>query len=49
MNHAAFVSLASLPDEVRGYEEVKLASVETYRRRVAELREQIELSNEKGS
>lgn len=41
-NHAALVSLASLPDEVRGYEDVKLASVEGYRKRFGEIRAEIE-------
>jgi indolepyruvate ferredoxin oxidoreductase len=45
-NHALAVEIAELPDLVRGYEDVKLASVETYRQRTAEelrrLREQSE-------
>ena len=36
-NRARCVELASLPDLVRGYEEVKLASVELYRMRLREL------------
>jgi hypothetical protein len=36
-NHARCVEIASLPDLIRGYEEVKLASVERYRARVREL------------
>jgi indolepyruvate ferredoxin oxidoreductase len=32
------VELASLPDEVRGYEQVKLDSVARYRERLAALR-----------
>ncbi|MGM1064997.1 indolepyruvate ferredoxin oxidoreductase family protein [Saccharothrix sp. Mg75] len=35
------VALAGLPDEVRGYEHVKLASVERYRTRLAELRREL--------
>lgn len=35
------VELAELPDMVRGYEDIKLASVERYRDRMAELREQL--------
>jgi indolepyruvate ferredoxin oxidoreductase len=46
-NHALAVEIAELPDLVRGYEDVKLASVETYRQRTADalrrLREQSEL------
>ncbi len=37
-NHALAVELASLPDEVRGYEQVKLDNVTRYRERLAELR-----------
>ncbi len=37
-NHAVAVELASLPDLVRGYDEVKLRNVATYRERVAALR-----------
>jgi indolepyruvate ferredoxin oxidoreductase len=36
-NHALAVELAELPDIVRGYEDVKLANVEHYRRLLAEL------------
>lgn len=36
-NHARCVEIASLPDMIRGYEEVKLANVERYRARVREL------------
>ncbi|GAA1874820.1 indolepyruvate ferredoxin oxidoreductase family protein [Pseudonocardia ailaonensis] len=36
--HATAVEIAALPDLVRGYEEVKLASVERYRERLAALR-----------
>ncbi|KAA2258134.1 indolepyruvate ferredoxin oxidoreductase family protein [Solihabitans fulvus] len=35
-NHALAVRIAGLPDVVRGYEEIKLASVETYRARMQE-------------
>ncbi|MEV7968508.1 indolepyruvate ferredoxin oxidoreductase family protein [Sphaerisporangium sp. NPDC088356] len=37
--HARAVEMAGLPDLVRGYEQVKLAGVERYRERLAELRE----------
>jgi indolepyruvate ferredoxin oxidoreductase len=37
-NHALAVELASLPDEVRGYEQVKLGNVTRYRERLAGLR-----------
>lgn len=36
-NHQAAVALAALPDMVRGYEDIKLASVERYHARLAEL------------
>jgi indolepyruvate ferredoxin oxidoreductase len=36
------VQLASLPDGVRGYEEVKLRNVESYHRSLAELRAQLD-------
>jgi indolepyruvate ferredoxin oxidoreductase len=36
-NHERAVALACAPDLVRGYEEIKLASVERYRARLAEL------------
>jgi len=35
------VQLASLPDMVRGYEEVKLRNVESYHQSMAELRAQL--------
>jgi indolepyruvate ferredoxin oxidoreductase len=35
--YATVVELAQLPDQVRGYEEIKLASVERFRQRAAEL------------
>ena len=35
--HARAVELAALPDMIRGYEEIKLANVEKYRARAAEL------------
>ena len=37
-NHALAVELASLPDEVRGYEQVKLDNVTRYREHLTELR-----------
>lgn len=37
--HATAVQLAELPDLIRGYEEIKLANVETYHAAVAELLE----------
>jgi indolepyruvate ferredoxin oxidoreductase len=39
---ALAVRLASLPDAVRGYEEVKLRNVESYHRSLAELRAQLD-------
>ena len=36
-NHARAVELASLPDMIRGYEDIKLASVARYRARAREL------------
>ncbi|MBA2566646.1 MAG: indolepyruvate ferredoxin oxidoreductase family protein, partial [Thermoleophilaceae bacterium] len=39
--HATAVELCDLPDMVRGYEEIKLASVERFRERAEELREQL--------
>ena len=36
-SHARCIELASLPDMVRGYEDIKLANVAKYRARVAEL------------
>ncbi|HYV14761.1 MAG TPA: DUF6537 domain-containing protein, partial [Conexibacter sp.] len=39
--HALCVELASTPDLVRGYEHVKLAGVERFHARVAELRERL--------
>ncbi|MGW4873138.1 indolepyruvate ferredoxin oxidoreductase family protein [Streptomyces chartreusis] len=41
-NHAVAVQIASLPDMVRGYEEVKLRNVEAYRARLVELTEQFD-------
>ncbi|MBO0805984.1 MAG: 2-oxoacid ferredoxin oxidoreductase, partial [Nocardiopsaceae bacterium] len=38
-NHARAVELASLPDMIRGYEDIKLASVARYRERARELTE----------
>jgi indolepyruvate ferredoxin oxidoreductase len=40
-SHALAVEIASAPDLVRGYEEVKLASVERYRARLSSLRQQL--------
>ena len=36
--HATAVALAELPDLIRGYEEVKLGNVTTYREELARLR-----------
>ncbi|WP_435593030.1 indolepyruvate ferredoxin oxidoreductase family protein [Nocardia sp. bgisy118] len=36
-NHALAVEIADLPDMIRGYESIKLANVDRYRARVAEL------------
>jgi indolepyruvate ferredoxin oxidoreductase len=41
---ALAVQLASLPDAVRGYEDVKLRNVESYHRSLAELRAQLDAS-----
>jgi indolepyruvate ferredoxin oxidoreductase len=41
-NHAVAVEIARLPDLIRGYEEVKLAGVAEYRRRLAELRPRLD-------
>ncbi|MFD5843154.1 indolepyruvate ferredoxin oxidoreductase family protein [Streptomyces chartreusis] len=41
-NHAVAVRIASLPDMVRGFEEVKLRNVEAYRVRLRELIEQFD-------
>ncbi|MEV8431285.1 indolepyruvate ferredoxin oxidoreductase family protein [Streptomyces chartreusis] len=41
-NHAVAVQIASLPDMVRGFEEVKLRNVEAYRARLHELIEQFD-------
>ncbi|RVU22852.1 indolepyruvate ferredoxin oxidoreductase family protein [Streptomyces antnestii] len=38
-NHALAVEIASLPDVVRGYEQVKLRNIETYHARLQELSE----------
>lgn len=40
-NHPVAVELAGLPDQVRGYEEIKLANVERYRTRLGELLAQL--------
>ena len=37
-NHALAVEIAGLPDMVRGYEDIKLATVRAYHERLAELR-----------
>jgi indolepyruvate ferredoxin oxidoreductase len=41
---ALAVQLAELPDVVRGYEDVKLRNVESYRRTLAGLRAQLDAS-----
>ncbi len=41
-NHAIAVRLASAPEMVRGYEEIKMRNVEHFRDRVGELREQLQ-------
>jgi indolepyruvate ferredoxin oxidoreductase len=40
-SHAAAVELCELPDLIRGYEAIKLRSVERFTERVAELREEL--------
>jgi indolepyruvate ferredoxin oxidoreductase len=37
ITHAAVVALAELPDEVRGYEHLKLASVARFREKATQL------------
>jgi indolepyruvate ferredoxin oxidoreductase len=47
--HETAIALASLPDVVRGYEEIKLASVEEFRGRAASLRAELHgISKEHG-
>jgi indolepyruvate ferredoxin oxidoreductase len=41
-NHAVAVELARTPDMVRGYEEIKLGNVASYRERIATLRPQLD-------
>lgn len=41
-NHALAVGIASLPDMVRGFEEIKLRNIEEYRVRLQELSERFE-------
>jgi indolepyruvate ferredoxin oxidoreductase len=41
VTHAIVAQLADLPDVVRGYEDIKLANVEAFRVRAAELEEQL--------
>jgi len=43
--HAAAVALACLPDGIRGYEDIKLRSVEEFRRLAAELRGRLAASD----
>jgi indolepyruvate ferredoxin oxidoreductase len=43
-NHELAVQIAALPDMVRGYEEIKLATVRTYHETLAELRAQFAAS-----
>ena len=45
-SHEAAVALACLPDGIRGYEDIKLRSVEEFRRRAAELRGQLAASEQ---
>jgi len=44
-NETVLLELAELPDMVRGYEEIKLANVATYRHRLAQLLETIDQAN----
>ena len=37
-NHDLAVQIAALPDQIRGYEDIKLATVRTYHEKLAELR-----------
>ncbi len=41
VTHATVAQIADLPDVVRGYEDIKLANVETFRARAVELEEQL--------
>ncbi|WCB92535.1 hypothetical protein DSM104299_01231 [Baekduia alba] len=41
VTHAAVAEIADLPDVVRGYEDIKLANVERFRTRAAELEERL--------
>ena len=41
VTHATVAQIADLPDVVRGYEDIKLGNVETFRARAAELEEQL--------
>ena len=43
-NHDLAVQIAALPDLVRGYEEIKLATVRAYREKLVELREEFAAS-----
>ncbi|UUU29782.1 hypothetical protein JIX56_07710 [Streptomyces sp. CA-210063] len=40
-NHALAVTIAGLPDEVRGYEQTKLDNVTRYRQRLDDLRREL--------
>jgi indolepyruvate ferredoxin oxidoreductase len=43
-NHELAVQIAALPDLVRGYEEIKLATVRSYHEKLAELRSEFAAS-----
>ncbi|MCL4674999.1 MAG: indolepyruvate ferredoxin oxidoreductase family protein, partial [Pararhodobacter sp.] len=47
--HAAITTLAALPDMVRGYEEIKLASVETFRIEAARLAADLGIAHDFGA
>ena len=42
-SHGTAVELAELPDVIRGYEDIKLESVERFRKRAEVLKERLEV------
>jgi indolepyruvate ferredoxin oxidoreductase len=48
-NHGTVVALASLPDVVRGYEDVKMGTLRTYDSKVRELKQQLGLLPQRAS
>lgn len=47
--HARITALAALPDIVRGYEDVKLASVEVFRKEAAKMADELEIAHDFGA